>query len=146
LHGQHACISGKLVAMLKALPKNNEYVFGGGPVSNRRMVFNASRKKASKKLQNSRLLRIHFHTLRHWKATTLHHKTKDVLYVKRFLGHRNIDSTLLYVQIADTIFKETMDEFTVKVAKTASEIKSLLEMGFEYVCEKDGLIFLGKRK
>lgn len=92
------------------------------------------------------LLRIHFHTLRHWKATTLYHKTKDVLYVKRFLGHRNIDSTLLYVQIADTIFKETTDEFTVKVAKTADDIKSLLEVGFEYVCEKDGLMFLRKRK
>ena len=69
-----------------------------------------------------------------------------MLYVKRFLGHRNIDSTLLYVQIADTIFKETTDEFTVKVAKTASEIKSLFEVGFEYVCEKDGLMFLRKRK
>jgi hypothetical protein len=46
----------------------------------------------------------------------------------------------------DAIFKETTDEFTVKVAKTASEIKSLLEVGFKYVCEKDGLMFLRKRK
>jgi len=26
------------------------------------------------------------------------------------------------------------------------EIKALLEVGFEYVCQKDGLIFLRKRK
>jgi hypothetical protein len=26
------------------------------------------------------------------------------------------------------------------------EIKALLEVGFEYVCEKDGLLFFRKRK
>jgi NAD/NADP transhydrogenase alpha subunit len=37
-------------------------------------------------------------------------------------------------------------EFTVRVAKTPEEVKSLLETGFEYVCEKDGLMFFRKRK
>lgn len=84
--------------------------------------------------------------LRHWKATMLYHQTKDILYVKEFLGHRKIDSTLLYIQIERVLFKETSDEFTVKVANEPEEIKALLEVGFEYVCEKDGLMFFRKRK
>jgi hypothetical protein len=38
------------------------------------------------------------------------------------------------------------DEFTVKVASKPEEIKALLETGFEYICEKDGLMFFRKRK
>ncbi len=100
----------------------------------------------ARKLQNPRLIRINFHTLRHWKATVLYHQTKDILYVKEFLGHKKIEDTLLYVQLAETIFKETTDEFTARVATKPEEIKALLEVGFEYVCEKNGLMFFRKRK
>jgi NAD/NADP transhydrogenase alpha subunit len=34
----------------------------------------------------------------------------------------------------------------VRVASTPEEIKSLLEAGFDYVCEKDGLLYFRKRK
>jgi len=44
------------------------------------------------------------------------------------------------------LFNEAADEFTAKVAKDSEEIKQLLEVGFEYVCEKDGLMFFRKRK
>ena len=76
----------------------------------------------------------------------LYHQTKDILYVKEFLGHTDIKNTLLYIQLEQALFKETSDEFTVRVAKTPEEIKTLLEVGFEYVCEKDGLLFFRKRK
>jgi len=33
-----------------------------------------------------------------------------------------------------------------KVAKTQADITDLHETGFEYVCEKDGLVFFRKRK
>ena len=62
------------------------------------------------------------------------------------MGHRKIDTTLLYVQLEKALFKEITDEFTVKVAKTSEDIQELLEVGFEYVCEKDGLMFFKKRK
>ena len=75
-----------------------------------------------------------------------YHETKDIVYVKEFLGHKSLDTTLLYVQIEKTLFKERNDEFHVKTAKTPEEIKSLLETGFEYVCSKDGLMFFRKRK
>jgi hypothetical protein len=45
-----------------------------------------------------------------------------------------------------TIFEPSSDEFTVKTAERLEDVKSLLEVGFEYVCMKDSLIFLRKRK
>ena len=76
----------------------------------------------------------------------LYHQTKDILYVKQFLGHRKVETTLLYIQLADVIFKQTTDEFTVRVANKPDEIKALLEVGFEFVCEKDELLYFRKRK
>jgi len=47
----------------------------------------------------------------------------------------------------DTLFEaEANDEFTVKVAEKPEEIKVLLEIGFEYLLQKDNLIFLRKRR
>jgi len=76
----------------------------------------------------------------------LYHQTKDILYVKQFLGHRKVETTLLYIQLADVIFKQTTDEFTVRVANKPDEIKALLEVGFEFVCKKDELLYFRKRK
>ena len=76
----------------------------------------------------------------------LYHQTKDVLFVKEFLGHKRVEDTMLYIQIADVIFKEITDEFTVRIAKTSKEIQELLEVGFEYVCEKEDLLYFKKRK
>jgi len=71
----------------------------------------------------------------------LYNQTKDILYVKQFLAHRKVETTLLYIQLSEVIFKNTSEEFTVRVAKTKEEITQLLEVGFEYVCEKDELIY-----
>ena len=38
------------------------------------------------------------------------------------------------------------DDYHVRVAKTQEEITQLLETGFEYVLQKDGLAFFRKRK
>ena len=76
-----------------------------------------------------------------------YHKTKDFYHVKRVLGHRRMDSTMLYVNIEQAIFHNTPpEEFHVRVAETAEEIKELLEAGFEYVLQKDGLAYFRKRK
>jgi hypothetical protein len=76
----------------------------------------------------------------------LYHKTKDPYYVKDFLGHKELRNTEIYINIECTIFEPTNDEFTVKIAEKPEEAKSLLEVGFEYVCRKDNLIFMRKRK
>jgi len=138
-------VSSKLTEMLNLLQKKDNRVFACTYTSAKSCLA-LSRRKIAQKLRNPRLLQIHFHTLRHWRATIEYHKTKDVLHVKEMLGHRKLDTTLLYIQIEEALFKESSDEFHVKVAEKTEEIKALLEVGFEYVCEKNGLMFFRKRK
>jgi len=138
--------SDKLLNMLNMLERKSEYIFNSKP---RVLVtyFGELRKRLAHRLSNPRLKEIHFHTLRHWKATQLYHQTKDILYVKEFLGHKKLDSTLIYINIEKALFYEgTAEDFHVKIAHTPEEIKGLLEVGFEYVCKKDEMVFFRKRK
>ena len=100
------------------------------------------RKRMSEKLQNPRIRRIHFHTLRHWKATREYHKTKDILHVMQMLGHRNIQTTLIYTQLVS--FEG--DEFHSAVAQTVEEARKLVEAGFEHVCTYNDTMLFRKRK
>ena len=83
---------------------------------------------------------------RHWKAIMLYHQTKDILYVMNFLGHKSIKNTLIYIQLEEAIFKEESDKYICKVAKNLDEAKELIELGFEYVTEMDGVKLFRKRK
>jgi integrase len=136
-------ITSKLASMLNSLPKKSQLVFGGYPLRGFARQYSRQRKRAAEKLGNSRLMQITFHTFRHWKATMEYHKTKDILYVMRLLGHKNIKNTLIYTQLVD--FKNE-DDYICKVASTNDEIKSLIEAGFEYVCDQNGAKFFRKRK
>jgi hypothetical protein len=90
---------------------------------------------------------MYFHAIRHWKATQLYRKTKDLLYVKEFLEHRKLDSTLRYINVEKAIYNNGKPEgFHVKMAEKPEEIKALLEVGFECVCEKAEVSFFSKRK
>lgn len=135
-------VSQKLFNMLNSLPKKNEKVFGLADYKSMENQFVVTRKRTANKLQNPRLMQIHFHTLRHWKATMEYHKTRDLLYVMNLLGHRNIESTLVYTQLIS--FES--DEYQSAVAKTVEEARKLLETGFEYVCQKDDIMLFRKRK
>jgi integrase len=112
-----------------------------------RKIYEKQRDKLARKPQNPRLKQIRFHTFRHWKATTLYHQTKDILYVMKFLGHRNIKNTLIYIQLEEAIFKEQKDGFICKAAKDVDEAKELIEIGFEYVCTTpEGIMLFRMRK
>jgi integrase len=136
----------RITAMLDALPRKTERIFGNGPITSTKMTFMRARRRLANKLQNPRLLKISFHTLIQWKATMLYHETGDIHYVKRFLGHKSIVNTEIYINIADTIFESKSDEFTVKVVEKPEDIKRRAEASFEFFCQKDNLIFLRKRK
>ena len=140
-------VSDRLLNMLAALRRDRKGgLFGYGCLDNLRRTFERQRKRLSNKLKNPRLQRITFHTLRHWKGTMLYHKTKDVLYVMRFLGHKNIKNTLRYVQLEEALFKRENEEFICKMAETIEEAKKLIEAGFEYVTEMDGVKLFRRRK
>ena len=70
-------------------------------------------------------------------------KTRDILYVMQFLGHKNIKNTLLYTQL---IRFEKEDDFHCAVAKTSNEAKELIESGFEYVCTTPENIMLFRKR
>jgi len=104
--------------------------------------FGKQRLRIAERLQNPRIRRISFKTLRHWKASTLYAKTKDLLFVKETLGHRSISSTMKYTHLIQ--FKE--DDYVCKVAKTVKQASDLVEAGFDYVCDVEGYKLFRKRK
>ncbi|MDH5755010.1 MAG: site-specific integrase, partial [Candidatus Bathyarchaeota archaeon] len=99
-------------------------------------------KRIAQKLGNPRIQQITFHTFRRWKATMEYHRTKDILYVMKFLSHKNIKNTLIYTQLVS--FED--DEYICKVAKNVEEAKQLIEAGFDYVCALENVKLLRKRK
>lgn len=134
-------ISSTLIAMLNLMPKKNEHIFEGNRKSFGR-IFRKYRSRMAYKLQNPRLKKISFHTFRHWKATTEYAKTKDILYVMKMLGHKDIKTTLIYTQL----IQFESDEFHSATAKTIEEARQLIEAGFEYVCTYNDLMLYRKRK
>jgi len=129
--------------MLEGFKKDDQRIFNHYKnLNSLRRCFERYRKRTAHKLANPRILRITFHTLRHWKATMEYHKTKDILYVKQLLGHRNIQNTLIYTQLVD--FKD--DEYVARVAGSEKEVCQLIEAGFGYVCDYNGSKVFRKRK
>jgi len=72
--------------MLNEMPKDKNTPFNANSDEMRRN-FAKQRKRIAAKLKNSRITKITFHTFRNWKATMEYHKTKDLLYVMKLLGH-----------------------------------------------------------
>jgi len=119
-------VSNKLIAMLHALPKDSELIF---PTDYRNMAlcFYNVRRKIAQTQQNPRILKISLGTFRHWGATMVYHQTRDILLVKKLLGHKKIENTMKYTQLIQ--FKD--DEYDVATATTVEEAKTLLAAGFE---------------
>lgn len=136
-------ISKKLAAMLNALPKTSEKVFVKQRPTSVANHLRWLRRRIAKKLQNPRLNQIHFHALRHWKATMEYHKTRNLVHVMQMLGHRDVKSTLIYTHLIEF---EGDDEYHSAVAKTVDAAKSLIEAGFEYVCTYEEKMLFRKRK
>jgi integrase len=140
-------ISGKLLGMLNVLPRKSEYVFGDCTLNSLKATFGRARLRLAYKLQNPRLLKISFHTLRHWRATMEYHYTKDIIHVKNFLGHKEIDNTLIYIQLDQNLFKNVPnDEFIIKAVHTVEEAVKLGEIGFEPFDIVNGVRLYRKRK
>lgn len=74
-----------------------------------------------------------------------YHKTKDILHVMQVLGHKNIKNTLMYVQLADELFRD-QQEYISRVAKTETDACILIEAGFEYICDFEKTKLFRKRK
>jgi len=144
-------ISQKLIGMLNTLKSkkpNSEYVFRNpaiDPIQSLetfRKTFRDYRKRATEELDNPRINQITFKSLRHFKATMEYHRTRDIIHVMTLLGHKNIKNTLIYTHLVG----DKADEWTCKVATIVDEARQLIEQGFEYVTDIEGMRLFRKRK
>jgi integrase len=139
-------ISDKLIAMFHRMPKTDEKVFRA-KIHGLRTTFEKLRHRTAVKLNNPRLENISFHTFRHWKATMEYHRIQDIVTVKKMLGHKSIDSTMVYINIESALFLSQNDEWICKATRDPVEAQKLVEAGFQYVLTTpDGLMMFRKRK
>ena len=123
-------LSDVLLAKLKALPKREDgHVFT--PKSRSLgSSFQKQRNRLAKRLQNPRIKDIHFHTLRHLRATLEYYATGgDILRVKYLLGHRKLDTTSRYAHYQ--AFKK--GEYMVKRPQSKAEEDQLILEEWELV-------------
>jgi len=73
----------------------------------------------------------------------LYHKTKDILYVKQQMGHRNIKNTLIYTQLLQF---DREENYTCKVAQNADQATELIENGFTYVTTTPNELMLFRKR
>ena len=119
----------------------NDVLFpiSSGSISN---AYRRVRNRLAEKLSDMSLKSIRLYDFRHFKASMEYHRTKDLLYVKRLLGHKDLRTTLRYTQL----IKIEGDEFHSATAKTVQEAAKLIEQGFDYVCDIDAVKLFRKRK
>ncbi len=139
-------ISNKLKAMLtfyitKNSIKMSEKIFNITPRSYSKL-FGHTRNALANKIKDQTIKQIRLYDFRHYFATMLYHKTRDILLVKQSLGHKQIENTLIYTQLINL----NEDEWICKGATTKEEAIKLVEAGFEYVTEIDNAKLFKKRK
>ena len=142
-------ISDKLINMLATMPKDPratyKTVFQPHKDTLRDYLDN-QRNTLAIKLNNPRIKKISFHTLRHWKGTMEYHETKDVKHVQYVLGHKHSNSTDIYINLEQALFLQTDEHFTARVAHNEQEESELIEAGFQHVNNRNDLSFYRKRK
>lgn len=141
-------ISERLILMINQLPKTEKPVFlsRNKDKESIRKNFESLRKRATKKLANPRLMQIHLHTFRHYKATMMFLEHRDQYEVRKLLGHKTSAMTDKYINITETLLKNKEEKYTVKTAKTTEEAIKLIEDGFEHHDNIDRIHLYRKRK
>ena len=76
------------------------------------------RNRVSEKLKDASLKQIRLYDFRHYYATMLYSKTRDILLVMRQMGHKKLETTLIYTQLLE--FSE--NNFFVCLTKTKSNL------------------------
>jgi len=124
---------------LKLTPKDKLFK---GKTEDYSKQYRQMRNNLAEKLCKPELHTIRLYDSRHYFATMLYAKTRDILFVKQQMGHKKIETTLIYTQLLNL----NDDEWTCKVAHNVKESTALIESGFEYITDQDGLKLYRKRK
>ncbi len=81
--------------------------------------------------------------LRNYSGAKLYYPLQDPIAVMRHLRHKKLETTMHYIR-GITINGE--EEYTVKTATNVKEAAELLEAGFTYIQDIDGIKLYRKRK
>jgi len=141
-------ISDKLIGMIMNLPKDSRATYKTVFQPHKdtlRDYLSSQRKIAAQKLNNPRLMKISFHTFRHWKGTMLYLDFPDMDYVRKFLGHKSILSTQVYVNIAQALFTKKPENYICKAAHNEQEEIDLINKRFQHVNNRGDTAFYKKR-
>lgn len=136
-------LSDKCVSMLYPLIHKNDERLWNGKLSSVLGFIRTKKKQLVKQINDKDIQNVTPLNIRHWVATSLYRKTKDILFVKNFMRHKDLKSTMVYTHLIDF---ELEDEWVCKVANNIQEAQGLIESGFEYICEMDGVKLFRKRK
>jgi integrase len=106
-------------------------------------IWRRTRQRASEKLCKPELNKILLQNLRNYSGAQLYYKTQDPIAVMRHLRHKKLETTMHYIRGITTGGEE---EYTCKTASNVKEATDLIEHGFQYVTDIDGLKLFKKRK
>ncbi len=122
-------VTPELISKLQKLPKRKDgYLFNPKP-SSHNVNFFQQRKRLAKKLQKPELLDIHFHLLRHLRATLeLYKKGTHFRDVQHMLGHRSSLSTDRYTHYRP----QTPTKWEIKRVTTIEEEDRLILENWEF--------------
>jgi len=147
-------VSQRLVDMLNSLSRDSSCVFHGAyddeyktmkGLESFRRLFERHRKRIAATHPESNVGKIHFHSLRTWRATMQYLKTRDLEAVMALLGATNPLHARRYVRLAQALCLREDDYVTAR-ATTPDEVEELAREGFTFVSEIGGVQVFRKER
>jgi integrase len=131
-NGRIIPLTDKTLSLLNNLTRTKETIFAQDKHSLSER-YRLHRITIAKKLNNPRIKQISFKIFRHYKGTMEYHKTKDILHVKYILGHKDIKSTMVYINLEQALFTMDTDEWTTIVIHSIEEETKVINANFQLV-------------
>ena len=140
-------VSQRLVDMLNLLSRDSSCVFHRAyddeletlkGLKSFRRLFERHRKRIAAAHPESNVAKIHFHSLRTWRATMEYLKTRDLEAVMMLLGATNPIHARRYVRLAQALTL-LEDDYVTARAVTPDEAEELVREGFNLATEIQGV-------
>jgi integrase len=106
-----------------------------------------TRRRAIKKLCKPELEKIELRNLRNYSASEYYKRLpiRDPIAVMRHLRHKKLESTMHYIRAIVLDYEED-DQWISRTSTTIEEDAKLIDNGFQYVTERDGIKLFRKPK
>jgi hypothetical protein len=108
--------------------------------------YTVHRKKTSDKLNEPLLLKAHLHTYRHIRGTLDVYNHVPLFEVKEKLDQKSISNTEKHAYWNRRLYNEKSDRYHFAVISTFEQVVKLIENGYEFVTDMEGMKMLGKPK